>query len=101
MITNTAFLEAVFADMPGGVHTVICGFRGDPNTADRAQSARNWCGKPWHPGERAPYWYNGAIISSEIVRGLDIFELTPSSFISPTSAGRVYSLTNPLRTDPL
>ncbi|MEA2760973.1 MAG: hypothetical protein QOD47_257, partial [Gemmatimonadaceae bacterium] len=28
------------------------------------------------------YWYNGAIVSSEITRGLDIFELAPSAFIS-------------------
>ncbi len=28
------------------------------------------------------YWYNGMIVSSEIARGLDIFELTPSAFIS-------------------
>ena len=28
------------------------------------------------------YWYNGVIVSSEIARGLDIFELTPSEYIS-------------------
>ncbi|HEX8907159.1 MAG TPA: hypothetical protein VF771_20070, partial [Longimicrobiaceae bacterium] len=28
------------------------------------------------------YWYNGVIVSSEISRGLDIFELAPSAFIS-------------------
>ena len=28
------------------------------------------------------YWYNGAIVSSEIARGLDVLELTPSGFIS-------------------
>ena len=28
------------------------------------------------------YWYNGAMFSSEIARGLDITELTPSEFIS-------------------
>ena len=28
------------------------------------------------------YWYNGVIVSSEIARGLDIFELMPSAFIS-------------------
>jgi hypothetical protein len=28
------------------------------------------------------YWYNGVMVSSEIARGLDIFELTPSAFIS-------------------
>ena len=33
-------------------------------------------------GSWSAYWYNGAIVSSEIVRGLDIFELTPSEFLS-------------------
>ena len=28
------------------------------------------------------YWYNGVMVSSEIARGLDIVELTPSAFIS-------------------
>jgi hypothetical protein len=33
-------------------------------------------------GSWSVYWYNGVMVSSEIVRGLDIFELTPSPFIS-------------------
>ncbi|MEO5580526.1 MAG: hypothetical protein ABIR58_07690, partial [Gemmatimonadaceae bacterium] len=33
-------------------------------------------------GTWSVYWYNGAIVSSEISRGLDILELTPSAFIS-------------------
>ncbi len=33
-------------------------------------------------GSWSVYWYNGVLVSSEIVRGLDIFELTPSAFIS-------------------
>jgi len=33
-------------------------------------------------GSWSAYWYNGVIVSSEITRGLDIFELTPSPFIS-------------------
>ena len=33
-------------------------------------------------GSWSAYWYNGYIISSEIARGLDIFELTPSGFLS-------------------
>jgi hypothetical protein len=33
-------------------------------------------------GSWSAYWYNGVIVSSEIARGLDIFELTPSDFIS-------------------
>jgi hypothetical protein len=33
-------------------------------------------------GSWSVYWYNGAIVSSEIARGLDIFELLPSEYIS-------------------
>ncbi|MDQ6871428.1 MAG: hypothetical protein M3037_05380 [Gemmatimonadota bacterium] len=33
-------------------------------------------------GTWSAYWYNGVIVSSEITRGLDIFELAPSGFIS-------------------
>jgi len=33
-------------------------------------------------GTWSSYWYNGVIVSSEISRGLDIFELTPSPLIS-------------------
>jgi hypothetical protein len=33
-------------------------------------------------GSWSAYWYNGVIVSSEIARGLDIFELVPSGFIS-------------------
>jgi hypothetical protein len=33
-------------------------------------------------GTWSVYWYNGVMVSSEIARGLDIFELTPSGFIS-------------------
>ena len=33
-------------------------------------------------GSWSVYWYNGYMVSSEIARGLDIFELTPSAFIS-------------------
>jgi hypothetical protein len=32
---------------------------------------------PW-----SAYWYNGYIYSSEIARGLDVFELTPSGFLT-------------------
>ena len=28
------------------------------------------------------YWYNGYMYSSEIARGLDVFELTPSACLS-------------------
>jgi hypothetical protein len=33
-------------------------------------------------GYWSTYWYNGVIVGSEITRGLDIFELRPSGFIS-------------------
>ena len=33
-------------------------------------------------GSWSVYWYNGVMVSSEIGRGLDIFELTPSAHIS-------------------
>ena len=33
-------------------------------------------------GAWSSYWYNGVIVSSEISRGLDIFELTPSPLLS-------------------
>jgi hypothetical protein len=33
-------------------------------------------------GYWSAYWYNGVIVGSEITRGLDIFELTPSGLLS-------------------
>jgi hypothetical protein len=33
-------------------------------------------------GDWSAYWYNGAIYGSEIARGLDIFELTPTKFLT-------------------
>jgi hypothetical protein len=33
-------------------------------------------------GSWSVYWYNGYMVSSEIARGLDIFELTPSGLLS-------------------
>jgi len=38
--------------------------------------------KPVGAGSWSAYWYNGYIYSSEIARGLDVFELQPSGFIS-------------------
>lgn len=43
-----------------------------PVDATRMRSAGSW----------SVYWYNGVIVSSEIARGLDVFELTPSPAIS-------------------
>jgi hypothetical protein len=42
-----------------------------------ADSTRRAGGGSW-----SAYWYNGVIVSSEISRGLDILELTPSAHIS-------------------
>ena len=33
-------------------------------------------------GDWSAYWYNGHIYASEIARGLDVFELTPSKFVT-------------------
>jgi hypothetical protein len=33
-------------------------------------------------GSWSAYWYNGLIVSSEISRGLDVLELTPSTFLT-------------------
>ena len=33
-------------------------------------------------GEWSAYWYNGSIYGSEISRGLDVFELTPTKFLT-------------------
>ena len=33
-------------------------------------------------GEWSAYWYNGCIYGSEIARGLDVFELTPTKFLT-------------------
>jgi hypothetical protein len=50
----------------------IAYFDRGPVNASRLELAGSW----------SVYWYNGVIVSSEIVRGLDIFELVPSGFIS-------------------
>jgi hypothetical protein len=38
--------------------------------------------RPAMGGSWSVYWYNGVIVSSEIARGLDILELTPSPLLS-------------------
>ncbi len=43
-----------------------------PVDAQRMRSGGSW----------SVYWYNGVIVSSEIARGLDIFELTPSDVLT-------------------
>ena len=43
-----------------------------PVSAERRESGGSW----------SVYWYNGVIVNSEISRGLDIFELTPSPWMT-------------------
>jgi hypothetical protein len=52
--------------------TEIAFFDRGPVDSTRMASGGTW----------SVYWYNGVMVSSEISRGLDIFELTPSGFIS-------------------
>jgi hypothetical protein len=46
-------------------------------------------------GDWSAYWYNGHIYASEIARGLDIFELTPTKFLTQNEidAARTVRLT--------
>ena len=39
-------------------------------------------------GSWSAYWYNGVIVSSEIARGLDIYELVPNAHHQRERAGR-------------
>jgi hypothetical protein len=50
----------------------IASFDRGPVDSTRLTSAGSW----------SAYWYNGAIISSEIARGLDVAELIPSEHLS-------------------
>jgi hypothetical protein len=50
----------------------IAFFDRGPLQADRLRSAGSW----------SAYWYNGLIVSSEISRGLDIYELLPNGLLS-------------------
>ena len=50
----------------------IASFDRGPVDSTRMQMGGSW----------SVYWYNGVIVSSEIARGLDIFELVPSAFLS-------------------
>ena len=60
-------------DWTDGAHPrEIAFFDRGPVDSTRTELAGSW----------SVYWYNGEIVSSEIVRGLDIFELQPSGFIS-------------------
>ena len=50
----------------------IAFFDRGPISADEFQMGGSW----------SVYWYNGAIVSSEIARGLDVFELAPSDYLT-------------------
>jgi hypothetical protein len=50
----------------------IAFFDRGPVSAEQLESGGSW----------SAYWYNGVIVSSEIARGLDIFDLVPSPLIS-------------------
>ena len=50
----------------------IAYFDRGPVNPDRMQMGGSW----------SVYWYNGVIVNSEIARGLDIFELTPSEVLT-------------------
>jgi hypothetical protein len=50
----------------------IAYFDRGPISGERLESGGYW----------STYWYNGVIVGSEMARGLDIFELVPSGFIS-------------------
>jgi hypothetical protein len=52
--------------------TEIAFFDRGPMDSTQMESAGSW----------SVYWYNGVMVSSEIARGLDIFELTPSEFLT-------------------
>lgn len=43
-----------------------------PISAERMETGGSW----------SIYWYNGVLVNSEIARGLDIFELVPSDFLT-------------------
>ena len=44
-------------------------------------------------GSWSVYWYNGLIVSSEIARGLDIFELVPSGYLTENEIAAANSVT--------
>jgi hypothetical protein len=50
----------------------IAFFDRGPMNSERLMSAGSW----------SVYWYNGVLVSSEIARGLDIYELLPSGLIT-------------------
>jgi len=46
-------------------------------------------------GDWSAYWYNGHIYASEIARGLDIFELTPTKFLTENEINAAKTIQQP------
>jgi hypothetical protein len=65
---GTSVIDFTDADNP----IEIAFFDRGPVDADELYLAGHW----------AAYWYNGRVYSPEIVRGLDVFRLTPSAYLS-------------------
>jgi hypothetical protein len=65
---GTSVIDFTDSDNP----VEIAFFDRGPVAADELYLAGHW----------AAYWYNGLIYSPEIVRGLDVFQLTPSAYLS-------------------
>ncbi len=63
---------SVFDWTDGAKPKEIASFDRGPIDATRMVSGGSW----------SVYWYNGQIISSEIARGMDVVDLTPSEYIS-------------------
>jgi hypothetical protein len=70
-ISNTAFLEALFADALPGTYTVVCSFAGDPYKVDRPE----WAGRPWSPGQRLAPRFDGGNTYTTV----SMFEPDPQS----------------------
>ena len=47
-------------------------------------------------GDWSAYWYNGNIYGSEIARGLDVFELTPTKFLTQNEIDAAKSVRVPV-----
>jgi len=53
VITNSEFLEAMFADTPDDAAAMVCGFAGDPKPAELSpEDRRRWAARPWMFGDR-------------------------------------------------
>jgi hypothetical protein len=53
-VSNSVFLESLFAEAMPGTYTIVCSFRGDPYKADRSA----WAGRPWSPAQNLPTWFD-------------------------------------------